>query len=150
MVTGDSQEEVIIFRDKQNCIIIYISSSSGEAGAGDQPGGGAEEDGRGDRSLAQGGGDLARGLAGEQEGGNWESSRAGDTTFQGNSFQVILEAWRLFPQGGRHHPGFPEFLRSATSPPKGNQDGSPAILQASRQVFEVKGQSNSHTRWGSS
>ena len=27
VVTGDSEEEVIIFRDKQTCIIIYISSS---------------------------------------------------------------------------------------------------------------------------
>ena len=27
MVTGDSQEEVLIFRDKQTLIIIYISSS---------------------------------------------------------------------------------------------------------------------------
>ena len=27
MVTGDSQEEVIIFCYKQNCIIIYISSA---------------------------------------------------------------------------------------------------------------------------
>ena len=27
VVTGDSQEEVMIFHDKQNCIIIYISPS---------------------------------------------------------------------------------------------------------------------------